>query len=255
MKSATNPSESTSCELAREMAQKSRVGVVLLLGSPGAGKGTQAKELSRLWNIPQISTGDLLRIHVANDTALGRTVKTIIDHGELVPDSLITEMVEARLLEPDTARGYILDGFPRTTDQATWLIGRLAVERNPLPIRAVRIHLDRTQLLRRVSGRRHCPVCQRSFNIYEIYEHRPKYNGFCDRDGAALIQRPDDAEEVLCRRLKVYEAQTTPVIDFFQARGQFAEVMGDGPIEWITESILDAVNGLSLAGQEIPREY
>lgn len=161
------------------------------------------------------------------------------------------EMVEARLLEPDTARGYILDGFPRTTDQATWLIQRLASERSPLPILAIRIYLDRKQLLRRVSGRRNCLVCQRSFNIYE---NRPKYDGVCDKDGATLTQRPDDREEVLLTRLKLYDALTAPVINLFRARGQFAEVVGDGPIEWITEGILEAINGLSLAGEKILRE-
>ena len=242
----TNSPEVIARGLARGSSAKSPIGAVLLLGSPGVGKGTQAKELSRLWNIPRISTGDQLRNHVAHGTPLGRRVKAIMERGELVPDSLITEMVKSRLLKPDTRRGYILDGFPRTIDQANWLIERLARPRSLLPIFAVRIYLSRTQLLRRITGRRHCPVCQTSFHIYD---NRPKREGLCDRDDTVLIQRPDDTEEVLGRRLVLHDALTAPVIRYFQTRGQFADVTGDGPIEWITGRIIEAVDTLSLPGE------
>ena len=129
-------------------------GPILLLGAPGVGKGTQAKELVRLWGIPQISTGDLLRANVAQGTALGKVAKEIMQRGELVPDSLVNEMVAVRLQQPDTANGYILDGFPRTLPQAGWLDGRLATQAQALPVIAVSIHVDYNQLLRRVTGRR-----------------------------------------------------------------------------------------------------
>ena len=139
------------------------------------GKGTQAKELVKLWNIPQISTGDLLRGNVAQGTELGKIAKEIMGRGELVPDSLVNEMVAARLLEPDTARGYILDGFPRTLGQADWLDGRLAAQVESLPVVAVSIQVNYNQLLRRITGRRNCPVCQ---TIYNVYMNPPKGKDF-----------------------------------------------------------------------------
>ena len=143
-------------------------GPILLLGAPGVGKGTQAKELVKLWGIPQISTGDLLRANVAQGTPLGKVAKEIMGRGELVPDSLVNEMVAVRLQQPDTANGYILDGFPRTLGQASWLDGRLAAQARPrsLPVIAVSIQVDYNQLLRRITGRRNCPVCQTIYNIY-----------------------------------------------------------------------------------------
>ncbi len=135
------------------------------------GKGTQAKELVKLWGIPQISTGDLLRANVAQGTSLGRVAKEIMGRGELVPDSLVNEMVAVRLQQPDTANGYILDGFPRTLGQAGWLDGRLAAQSEAqggtgLPVIAVSIQVDYNQLLRRITGRRNCPVCQTIYNVY-----------------------------------------------------------------------------------------
>src|SRR5208282_5342041 len=170
----------TSVDTGRAAESETVPGPILLLGAPGVGKGTQAKELVKLWNIPQISTGDLLRGNVARGTNLGKTAKEIMARGELVPDSLVDEMVAARLLEPDTARGYILDGFPRTLGQAHWLDGRLAAQIESLPVVAISIHVDYNQLLRRITGRRNCPVCQ---TIYNIYGNPPKRNGFCDVEG------------------------------------------------------------------------
>jgi len=132
----------TSVESGRAASSKLAPGPILLLGAPGVGKGTQAKELVKLWGIPQISTGDLLRGNVARDTQLGRVAKEIMGRGELVPDSLVNEMVAARLLEPDTANGYILDGFPRTLAQASWLDGRLAAAAQGLPVVAVSIQVN-----------------------------------------------------------------------------------------------------------------
>src|ERR1700733_13732802 len=163
-------------EQGRETGNTTDPGPILLLGAPGVGKGTQAKELVKLWGIPQISTGDLLRANVAQGTPLGKVAKEIMSRGELVSDSLVNEMVAIRLLEPDTARGYILDGFPRTLGQATWLDGRLAAQIESLPVVAVSIQVNYNQLLRRITGRRNCPVCQ---TIYNIYMNPPKVDGFC----------------------------------------------------------------------------
>ena len=187
---------------------KTAPGPILLLGAPGVGKGTQAKELVKLWGIPQISTGDLLRGNVARGTELGKMAKEIMGRGELVPDSLVNEMVAARLTEPDTVNGYILDGFPRTLGQAGWLDGRLAALKGTLPVVAVSIQVSYNQLLRRITGRRNCPACQ---TIYNVYMNPSKKEGFCDVEGAALVQRADDTEEVFKERMRAYSALTAPV--------------------------------------------
>jgi adenylate kinase len=216
-------------------------GPILLLGAPGSGKGTQAKALVKLWGIPQISTGDLLRANVAQGSKLGRVAQEIMDRGELVPDSLVDEMVAARLQEPDTANGYILDGFPRTLPQARWLDGRLGAQSQSLPVVAVSIHVDYNQLLRRITGRRNCPVCQ---TIYNVYTNPPQRAGFCDLEGAALVQRADDTEKVFTERMRAYAEQTAPVVEHYRALGRFAEVDGDGPIAAIAAGIVTAVERL-----------
>ena len=225
----------------RDAEMKTAPGPILLLGAPGVGKGTQAKELVKTWNIPQISTGDLLRANVAQGTKLGKVAKEIMGRGELVPDSLVNEMVAIRMLEPDTARGYILDGFPRTLGQANWLDGRLAAQPESMPVVAVSIQVNYNQLLRRITGRRNCPVCQ---TIYNIYMNPPKKDGFCDVEGAALVQRADDTEEVFKERMRAYVALTAPVVDHYRALGRFAEVDGDRPIATIAAGIVTAVEGL-----------
>jgi adenylate kinase len=232
-------------EADRGQAAISNPGPILLLGAPGVGKGTQAKELVKLWGIPQISTGDLLRANVAQGTALGKSAREVMQRGELVPDSLVNEMVSLRLLEPDTARGYILDGFPRTLPQATWLDGRLAARTEGLPVVAVNLHVDYNQLLRRITGRRNCPVCQ---TIYNIYSNPPQRAGFCDVEGASLAQRADDTEKVFAERMRAYAAQTTPVIEHYRELGRFAEVAADGQIAAIAARIVSAVEGLRKQG-------
>jgi adenylate kinase len=225
----------------RETGVKAGPGPVLLLGAPGVGKGTQAKELIKLWGVPHISTGDLLRTNVAQGTELGRTAKEIMGRGGLVPDSLVNEMVAARLLAPDTAKGYILDGFPRTLGQAGWLDERLAKQAGTLPVVAVSIQVGYNQLLRRITGRRNCPVCQ---SIYNVYGKPPKRDGFCDADGAALAQRADDTEKVFAERMRAYEASTAAVVEHYRALGRFAEVDGDRPIAEIAAGIAAAVERL-----------
>jgi adenylate kinase len=231
----------TAVERAKEMRQTTLPGPILLLGAPGVGKGTQAKELVKIWGIPQISTGDLLRANVAAGTSLGRVAKEIMGRGELVPDSLVDEMVAARLKQPDTAKGYILDGFPRTLGQANWLDGRLAQDTQGLPVIAVSIQVDYNQLLRRITGRRNCPVCQ---TIYNVFMNPSNRDGFCDVEGAALVQRADDTEEVFKERMRAYEALTAPVIDHYRALGRFAEVDGDRAISVIAAGIVAAVERL-----------
>jgi adenylate kinase len=231
----------TSEESGRAAELKTVPGPILLLGAPGVGKGTQAKELVKLWGIPQISTGDLLRANVAQGTDLGRIAKEIMGRGELVPDSLVDEMVAVRLQQPDTANGYILDGFPRTLGQAGWLDGRLAAQGSALPVIAVSIQVDYNQLLRRITGRRSCPVCQA---IYNIHMHPPKRDGICDVEGAALIQRADDTEKVFEERMRAYGALTEPVVEHYRALGRFAEVDGDRPIDVIAAGIVAAVERL-----------
>jgi adenylate kinase len=225
----------------RAVGSKTMPGPILLMGPPGAGKGTQAKELIKLWGIPQISTGDLLRANVAQGTPLGRIAGEIIGRGELVSDTLVTEMVALRLLEPDTVNGYILDGFPRTLGQARWLDDRLATQPEPLPVVAVSIKVNYNQLLRRITGRRNCPVCH---TIYNVYVNPPKMDGFCDIEGAALIQRDDDTEVVFKERMRAYEALTAPVVEHYRGLGRFAEVDGDRPIDMIATGIVAAVERL-----------
>ena len=205
------------------------------------GKGTQAKELVKFWGIPQISTGDLLRANVAEGTPLGKVAKGIMGRGDLVPDSLVNEMVAIRLLQPDTARGYILDGFPRTLGQATWLDGRLAAQIEALPLVAVSIQVNYNQLLRRITGRRNCPVCQ---TIYNVYMNPPERDGFCNVEGAALVQRADDTEAVFKERMRAYQALTAPVVEHYRDLGRFAEVDGDRPIAAIAAGIIAAVERL-----------
>jgi adenylate kinase len=225
----------------REISSKTIPGPILLLGAPGVGKGTQAKELVKLWGIPQISTGDLLRANVSQGTPLGIIARETMERGELVPDSLVNDMVAARLQEPDTIKGYILDGFPRTLPQAGWLDGRLTAQTLALPVVAVSISVDYNELLRRITGRRNCPVCQ---TIYNVYSNPPKVDEICDIEGAELIQRADDTEEVFRERMRSYEALTTPVIEHYRALGRFAEVDGDRPIAEVAAGIVCAVERL-----------
>jgi adenylate kinase len=234
----------SSTENGRVADTKIAPGPILLLGPPGAGKGTQAKELVKIWDIPQISTGDLLRSNVAKGTTLGLAAKEIMTRGELVPDSLVNDMVAARLMEPDTGRGYILDGFPRTLVQVDWLDARLATQPESLPVIAVKIKVNYNQLLRRITGRRICPVCQ---TIYNIYVNPPEKEGVCGLDGAALVQRADDTEDIFTERMRAYEALTAPVIEHYRALGRFSEVDGDRPIEVIAGDIVATVERLRKA--------
>ena len=211
------------------------------MGAPGVGKGTQAKEIMAAWGIPQISTGDLLRANVASSTELGREAEALMGRGVLVPDDLVNRMVAERLKAPDTERGYILDGFPRTLNQADWLDAHLESLPSALPVVAVSIQVSYTQLLRRITGRRICPVCG---SIYNVYLQAPKVEGKCDLDGASLTSRPDDTEQVFKGRMRAYNEQTAPVVEHYRALSRLAEVDGEQPVDAVTVAVEAAVQKL-----------
>ena len=229
------------------MAQETSrdVGPVVLLGPPGAGKGTQAKRIMEQYQIPQVSTGDLLRYNVVQGTELGKAAKAVMDRGELVSDDLVCEMVRLRLREPDCKRGYILDGFPRTAAQAGWLDALLddKLFDNSWPTPAwpivIRLDVDYNELLRRLTGRRSCPTCGRTYNVHL---QPPKVDELCDVDGTKLIVREDDREEVIRERLHEFDIQTRPVADYYRAKGRLMTVNGDLPMDQVTAQIFCIVD-------------
>ena len=223
------------------------VGPIILLGAPGAGKGTQAKLIAAVYAIPQVSTGDLFRENVAKGTDLGQKVKSVLARGELVSDDLVDDMVAQRLSLPDVTRGFILDGFPRTVGQAQWLDGylknRQARDGGLAPFSAisavvVQIVVGYNQLLQRITGRRSCPTCGR---IYNVHFQPPKVEGICDVDGGRLVVRPDDTEAVVAERLKAYEKQTLPLVEYYKAKGQLVDVNGDQPVEAVAAEASEAI--------------
>ncbi len=225
------------------MAQKTsrNVGPVVLLGPPGAGKGTQAKRIMENYEVPQVSPGDLLRENVAQGTELGLAAKAVMARGELVSDDLVCNMVRERLVKPDCRRGYILDGFPRTAAQAGWLDALLDDELfdNSRPTRAwpivIRLDVDYNQLLLRITGRRSCPTCGR---IYNVHFQPPSVDELCDEQHATrLVTRNDDRLEVIQPRLTAYQEQTRPVADYYQRTGRLMSVNGDVPVDDVTEQI------------------
>ena len=200
---------------------------IILLGPPGAGKGTHAKILSDLYRIPHISTGDLLRSEIQEGSALGKRAKSFIDSGKLVPDDLVVEMVRDRLGRPDAERGFILDGFPRTVEQAVAL-DRLLKERS-MPINMVlQFNTSEKVIVERLSGRRVCSNCGANYHIRNI---PPKREGVCDSCAQALIQRKDDQPETIRKRLQVYREQTSPLIEFYKQRNLLQAVNGDLEVE------------------------
>jgi adenylate kinase len=202
------------------------------------------------YGIPQISTGDILRDNIARGTDLGKAAKGLMDHGQLVPDQMVNDMVGARLQQPDVKRGYILDGYPRTLGQAEWLDAHLvSLEKTAgavvLPLVAINIRVDKQVLLRRITGRRICARCK---HIYNIYSKPPKQEGICDIDGSPLQHRSDDTEEAFAERMKAYNSLTAPVIEHYGKQGRFREVDGDKPVEEVTASIESSLRQLRQAG-------
>lgn len=224
------------------------IGPIILLGPPGAGKGTQSGQIVERYGIPQISTGELLREHVARGTELGREAKAIMDRGNLVPDDLIYGIVADRLLEPDCRRGFVLDGFPRTAAQAGWLDAFLRKKLFENEARGttgtcspvvIQLAVDYTQLLLRITGRRTCPADGR---VYNIHFQPPKVDELCDVDGTPLITRNDDREEVVRERLSVYEEQTRPVVEYYRGQGRLVTLNADLPIAQVTAEIFGLID-------------
>jgi adenylate kinase len=207
---------------------------LVLLGAPGAGKGTQAKKLIEKYRIPQISTGDILRKAVADGTPLGKEAKSYMDSGGLVPDSVVIGLVKERLAQDDCKTGYILDGFPRTTPQAEELDNVLFGMNSPLDV-ALSVDVDKDDLMKRLTGRRTCRGCQQ---MYNIHFSAPKKDGVCDKCGGELYQRDDDQEDTIRNRLDVYEKSTAPLIDYYGSKGILKSVKGEGSIDDIFNQIV-----------------
>jgi len=209
---------------------------VILMGPPGAGKGTQAKRIARKLNIPHISTGDMLREAVAAGTDLGLKVKEIMDKGFLVPDDLMTDLVRERLAREDTKNGFILDGFPRTVEQAIALDKMLDELKKEIHV-ALLVDADEEEIVKRISSRRVCPECGKVYNLLTL---RPEVEGYCDNDGSKLIQRDDDRPETVRARYRVYSDKTAPVIRYYSGeKGNLVKVDGSGEIDTVTVEIVN----------------
>lgn len=206
---------------------------LVFLGPPGAGKGTQARALAQEWGVPHIATGDMLRDAAAAGTPLGRQARAFMERGALVPDDVIIGLIAERLAEPDAKRGFVLDGFPRTIPQAEAL-DRLLAEREQGLDRVIYFDVSEDELLRRLTGRRSCPACQAT---YHVTANRPRRPGVCDRCGTELVQRPDDREDTVRTRLKVYAEQTAPLLEHYRRRGVLATVAGVGAIEAVRDAV------------------
>ncbi len=210
---------------------------LILLGPPGAGKGTQAKHIQQRYNIPHISTGDIFRENLKNGTPLGLKAKGYMEAGELVPDSLVVEIVADRLAKPDCATGFLLDGFPRTVFQAEALDEVMAKTDKVLD-GVINIVADSSVLVERVVGRRICKACGET---YHISFNPPKVAEVCDACSGELYQRPDDTEETITNRIKVYEEQTAPLISYYQQRDLVIEIDGLAPIDEVYQNIVNAL--------------
>ncbi|HHY97009.1 MAG TPA: adenylate kinase [Acholeplasma sp.] len=208
---------------------------MIFVGPPGAGKGSQAKILSKKLNVPHISTGDMFRAHLKNDTKLGLLAKQYINKGLLVPDDVTNDMVKERFNEKDVQNGFILDGYPRNPLQAQFLDTLLKEHGMSLDI-IINITSDDDIIIKRITGRRSCPTCGA---IYHIENNPPKVFGICDKDQTPLVQRKDDTEETVVKRLKVYYEETFPLIEYYKNKGLLVDIDGNGEILEITEKILE----------------
>jgi len=210
---------------------------LVLVGPPGAGKGTQAAFLASHFSIPHISTGDIFRANLKAGTDLGNQAKAFMDRGELVPDSVTNEMVEDRLGNPDVENGFLLDGFPRNTNQAQVLDQILLKKKMPLDA-VLELTIDNSEIVKRLSGRRTCRGCGASSHIE--FE-KPKMAGVCDKCQGELYQREDDKEEVVARRLEIYSQQTAPIISFYKSAGLLKNISAIGDVAAITEKAISAL--------------
>jgi adenylate kinase len=219
---------------------------IVLLGGPGSGKGTQAALLLEKYGIPQVSTGDMLRAGIAAGSPLGEEARAHVAAGALVPDDLIQRLVEDRLARPDASCGFILDGFPRSIPQAEGLDRMLGAAGQRLDA-VIKIAVGKVELLRRLTSRRICPGCAA---VYNLLAQPPAEEGVCDRCGTKLVQREDDTEATVRRRLQVYVSATAPLIDWYDARRLLVIVHGEGPVESVFRRIVNAIGERAEPGQE-----
>jgi len=209
----------------------------ILLGPPGAGKGTQAVKIVEKYNVPHISTGDIFRENIKNGTELGKKAQEYMNKGELVPDDLVIDLATSRLLEPDCANGFLLDGFPRTVYQAEKLDEFLAAHDSKIDV-VLDIAVEKEELITRLTGRRVCKTCGASFHVVSV---PPKQEGICDFCGGELIQRADDNLETVTNRIEVYEAQTMPLVDYYENAGNIAHINGAASLEDVFGDIVKAI--------------
>lgn len=209
----------------------------ILLGPPGAGKGTQAAKIVEKYDIPHISTGDIFRENIKNGTELGKLAKGYMDRGELVPDDLVIDLATDRLLKPDCEKGFLLDGFPRTVYQAEKLDEFLAKHDSKVDL-VLDIAVEKEELITRLTGRRVCKACGASYHVVNI---PPKQEGICDTCGGELIQRADDNLETVTNRIDVYEGQTMPLIDYYEKAGNIAHIDGATGLENVFADIVKAI--------------
>jgi adenylate kinase len=207
---------------------------LILVGPPGAGKGTQAVALAAHYKIPHISTGDIFRANLKNGTELGKQAQSYMDRGELVPDSVTNEMVKDRLGNSDVINGFLLDGFPRNTNQAQVLDAILSEKKMPLDA-ALELSIDNSEIIRRLSGRRTCRNCSATF--HKDFE-KPKVDGICDKCNGELYQREDDKVEVITRRLEIYSQQTEPIISYYKKAGILKNMSAVGDVPEITQKVI-----------------
>jgi adenylate kinase len=210
---------------------------IVLFGPPGAGKGTQAKFISEEFNVPHISTGDILRENVREGTALGKKAKTFMDKGALVPDEILIDIIKDRLQKPDTRKGFLLDGFPRTLKQAEALDPILDDINKKLDA-VVNVDVSANELVRRLAGRRTCRSCQAS---YHVKSNPPKVQGVCDQCGGELYQRADDTEAAINHRIEVYKNQTQPLIDYYKKKGLLIDIDGEREIDEVRSDVKKAL--------------
>jgi len=206
---------------------------VVFLGAPGGGRGTQADRIAAQCLVAKISTGDLLRQAVRDQTTLGLEAKRYMDQGSLVPDAVVIGLVREKLADPSCANGFVLDGFPRTIPQAEAL-GTVLTSKGIALDRIVNFQVSREDVVRRLSGRRSCPKCQATFHVDFA---PPKVDGICDRCGAPLIQRSDDRRDAIEMRLKVYDEQTAPLVRYYQERGLLLQLDGSGPVDVVFQHL------------------
>lgn len=209
----------------------------ILLGPPGAGKGTQAVKIVEKYGVPHISTGDIFRENIKNGTELGKKAQEYMNKGELVPDDLVIDLATSRLLEPDCANGFLLDGFPRTVYQAEKLDEFLAAHDSKIDV-VLDIAVEKEELITRLTGRRVCKTCGASFHVVSV---PPKQEGVCDFCGGELIQRADDNLETVTNRIEVYEAQTMPLVDYYENAGNIAHINGAASLEDVFGDIVKAI--------------